>query len=98
MTLTEGQKRYLRRLGHALSPVVLTGAAGLKPSVLAEIDLALEHHELIKVRFRAADRTAREAMVTRVCDELGATLVQRVGHVALLYRRHPEQPRITLPR
>ena len=97
MELSEREKKFLRGLGHPLRPVVLTGAAGLKPSVLAEIDLALDHHELVKVRFRAADRMARDEMVREVCAKLDATLVQRVGHVALLYRRNPEDSRITLP-
>jgi RNA-binding protein len=98
MDLTERQKRHLRGLGHALKPVALTGAAGLKPTVIEEIDRALEHHELIKVRFRAPDRRVRDEMVQRVCAELDAILVQRVGHVALLYRHNPKEPRITLPR
>lgn len=98
MDLSEPQKRYLRRLGHHLKPVALTGAAGLKPSLLEEIDRALAHHELIKVRFRAPDRLTRDEMVQQVCAELDAALVQRVGHVALLFRRNPEEPRITLPR
>ena len=98
MNLTERQKRHLRQLGHRLKPVILTGAAGLKPTVVAEINQALDDHELIKVRFRTADRAARDEMVEQVCAQLHATLVQRVGHVALLFRRNPEKSRITLPR
>ena len=98
MKLTERQKRYLRKLGHQLKPVVMTGSDGLKPSVLAEIELALDHHELIKVRVRAGDRGARDELVGKICEEADAALIQRVGHVALLYRRNPEESRITLPR
>lgn len=98
MDLSERQKRFLRKLGHQLKPVIMTGAAGLKPSVIAEIGLALEHHELIKIRVRAGDRTARDEMLRRVCGDLDATLIQRVGHVALLYRPNPDESKITLPR
>jgi len=79
-----------------LDPVVLVGAAGLNPAVVAEIDQALRHHELIKVRVRAADRDERDAMLAKLIADSQATLVQRIGHVALLYRP-TEEPRIMLP-
>ncbi|HSG66341.1 MAG TPA: ribosome assembly RNA-binding protein YhbY [Gammaproteobacteria bacterium] len=96
MRLTENQLKHLRRLGHALDPVVLIGNAGVSPAVLAEIDHALGHHELIKVRIRAGDRKDRDAMLAKLVADSGATLVQRVGHVALIYRR-AEEPRLLLP-
>ena len=76
----------------------MTGADGLKPSVVAEIDLALSHHELIKVKVRAGDRQARDELIKTVCTELDAELIMRIGHVALMYRPDPESPKITLPR
>jgi len=96
MSLPERHRRKLRQLGHARKPVVIVGGQGLRESVLAEIDGALAHHELIKVRVNAGDREARDAMINTICETTGAELVQRVGHVALLYRRHPEKPRIQL--
>ena len=98
MSLTERQKRYLRKLGHELKPVVMTGADGLKPSVVAEIDLALSSHELIKVKVRAGDRQARDELIKTVCNDLDAALDMRIGHVALMYRPDAETPKITLPR
>jgi RNA-binding protein len=96
MPLSERQCKYLRRLGHALKPVVLIGTRGLSGSVLTEVDTALEHHELIKVRVRAVARAEREAMLTKVLEHSKAELIQRVGYVALIYRR-AEKPRIVLP-
>ena len=98
MTLSVHQKKYLRRLGHALKPVVMTGSAGVSEALLAELDGALEHHELVKVRVRAGDRTIRDGMIASLCEQTGAQLVQRIGHVALLYRPREEDPAITLPR
>jgi RNA-binding protein len=97
MILTDRQKRYLRGLGHTLHPVVMTGSAGLTPAVLAEIDRALAVHELLKIRVRSQDRAARDQTVAEICERTGAQLVQRIGHVALLYRPNPEQPKISLP-
>jgi RNA-binding protein len=89
--LTEEQKRHLRRVAHARKVVVQTGAAGLTPPVLRELDLALTAHELVKARFVAAERDARDAMIRDACARLGATLVQRIGHVAVLWRANPDK-------
>ncbi len=98
MKLSESQKKHLRGLGHALKPVVMVGDAGLSESVLSEFESALTHHELIKVRVRVGERTARDAIIEALCGRCDAQLVQRIGNVALLYRRNPEKNRIRLPR
>ena len=86
MELTEHQKKHLRGLGHQLKPLIMVGDAGLSDSLLAEYDATLDHHELIKVRVRAGDRDERDAIIATLCDRSRATLVQRIGNVALLYR------------
>lgn len=96
MSLTEKQKKHLRKLGHALEPVILTGGAGLTPGVLAELEAALAHHELLKVRVRAADRDSRDQMIEAMCAHSGAELVQRIGHVALLWRPNPDNRKVQL--
>ena len=83
-------KRELMRLAHTLKPVVLLGAAGLTEPVLAEIELALGHHELIKVRVNGGDRGTRDAQVRTIVEETGALLVQRIGNIAVLYRANPK--------
>lgn len=95
--LNEPQKRYLRGLAHNIRPVVLLGAKGLTDAVMAEIERALDDHELTKVKLNAGDREQRARDVAQICETTGATLVQRVGNTACLYRRHPENPRIALP-
>ena len=94
---SEAQKRYLRGLGHGLKPVIQVGDAGLSDALLAEFESTLAHHELIKVRVRAGDREARDAIIARLCETSAATLIQRVGNVALLYRHNPERNKIVLP-
>lgn len=96
-TVTERQKRFLRSLGHSLSPVLMVGAAGVTAAVIREASLALETHELIKAKVRVGERENREAAIAALVAATGATLVQRIGHVALLYRAHPDRPRIILP-
>ena len=97
MPLNEPQRKYLRRLGHDRDPVVLVGQNGISPNLIAELDRALGDHELVKVRARVGDRDTRDAMLTELAASTGAELVQRIGHVALYYRRNPDQPGILLP-
>lgn len=84
-------RKFLRAKAHTLKPVVITGQAGISDAVLNEIDLALNHHELIKVRVNARDREMREGMIQRICEALGAELVQGIGHIATLYRVSPDK-------
>ncbi|MEO8849749.1 MAG: ribosome assembly RNA-binding protein YhbY [Casimicrobiaceae bacterium] len=96
--LAAAQKRYLRTLAHPLSPVLLVGAKGVTPALLAELNAVLDQHELIKVRVDASDRDTRDAWIAALVKGGGAALVQRVGHVASLYRARPKDPAIVLPR
>jgi RNA-binding protein len=95
--LSDAQRKHLRRLGHDREPVVLVGNAGLGPNLIAEMDHALAHHELVKVRARVGDRHLRDELLAELARVTHAELVQRIGHVALYYRRHPDEPQILLP-
>lgn len=88
MSLTEKLKRELRSRGHGLKPVVSIGNAGLSSAVMREIELSLEHHELMKIKIGGADRTQRAQTITQICDNFDAELVQAIGHIALVYRKH----------
>ncbi len=98
MPLSINERQQLRALAHRLKPVVMIGAAGLTPAVLAEYEQALAHHELIKVRVGAEDRDARDVMVAELCAAGAAELVQRIGHVAVLYRPKPPQKETARPK
>lgn len=98
MSLSDRQRKFLRQLGHDLKPVVWVGNAGLTPAVEAEVDAALSAHELIKVKVRAGERHQRDTLIEALASHCRATLVQRIGHVALLFRPEPDRPRISLPR
>ncbi len=97
MSLSPVHKRYLRQLAHTLKPTVMIGAAGLSPQVADAVHDELSHHELIKVRVRAEDRSTRDAIMDSLAQDFDAALVQRMGHIVTLYRPHPEKPVITLP-
>ena len=96
--LTAAQNRFLRGQAHGLKAMLQVGGKGVTDSLVAEVDGALEHHELIKVKVGAADRGERDALVGDLARRTGAVLVQRIGHVAVLYRPNSEKRLIVLPR
>ncbi|HDR1000032.1 TPA: ribosome assembly RNA-binding protein YhbY [Pasteurella multocida] len=97
ITLSTKQKQFLKGLAHHLNPVVMIGNNGLTEGVLAEIDNALAHHELIKVKIAGADREVKQLIIDAIVRETNASAVQTIGHTLVLYRPSQE-PQIQLPR
>ena len=97
MQLSDDQRRFLRGKAHPLKPVIQIGGAGLTDAVARETERALEDHELIKVRVRASDREARDAILEALTTRTRSALVQRIGHVGVLYRRREKLPKIIIP-
>ena len=96
-TLSTKQKQFLKGLAHHLSPVVMLGGNGLTEGVLAEIDNALNHHELIKVKIAGADRETKQLIINAIVRETQSSNVQTIGHILVLYRPS-EEGKIQLPR
>lgn len=96
MPLTNHQLRQLKGLAHHLKPVVMVGQHGLSEGVLNEVDIALDAHELIKIRISTGDREQRRETIGAICAHSGAETVQTIGHVAVIYLRHPKKPKIRL--
>ena len=98
ITLTAAQTRFLRGQAHDLKALLQVGGKGISEALVAEVDGALEHHELIKVKVAGSEREARDAMIAELAGRTGAALVQRIGHTAVLYRPSKDHRRIVLPR
>jgi len=96
--LTAAQTRFLRGQAHGLKAILQVGGKGITDALLAEIDGALEYHELIKIKVAGEDRDARDAMIDTIAGRTGAALVQRIGHTAILYRPSRDRRQIVLPR
>ena len=95
--LSTKQKQFLKGLAHHLSPVVMLGGNGLTEGVLAEIDNALNHHALIKVKIAGADRETKQLIIDAIVRETQSSNVQTIGHILVLYRPS-EEGKIQLPR
>lgn len=96
MSLTNAQRKFLRGLTHDLHPVVMIADKGLTDNVMAELESALEHHELIKVKLRG-ERDRRDQWIEAIVERTGGELIHRIGQVAAFYRRNADKPRIVLP-
>ena len=97
MNLSKKQLQHLKGLAHSLKPVVLLGANGLTEGVVSEIDNALAHHELIKVKVPAEDRDEKKLIMDAIVRETGAVQVHVIGHILVLYKQSDEK-KIDIPR
>ncbi|MCW8092109.1 ribosome assembly RNA-binding protein YhbY [Alteromonas sp. ASW11-130] len=97
MKLSTKQKQFLKGLAHSLKPVVQLGANGLTEGVVAEIDNALSHHELIKVKVPSDDREEKALIMDAIVRETRANKLQVIGHTLVLYRPS-EDKKIQLPK
>jgi len=90
------QRKHLRGLAHSLKPIVQVGSSGVTESVLRQVDEALGDHELIKVRL--FDPEDKKADAQSLAEGTQSTLCGLVGHTVILYRAHPDEPTISLPK
>lgn len=84
--LTGKQKRHLRALGHKLKPLIQIGKKEIEDALIVEANIALDHHELLKVRILEScllDKHEASDMLAKACD---AEVAQILGKTFLLYR------------
>lgn len=79
--------KQLRAIGHKLKPVVTIAGNGLTEGVIAELDRALNDHELIKIKLVVGSREARSTVAADICDRSGAEMVQSIGNIIMILRR-----------
>ena len=88
--MNAANKKKLRAEAHSLKPVVMIGQSGLTDAVLAELELALNTHELLKVKI-LAEREDRKLITEKICANSGAELIQSIGQIAVIYRLNPNK-------
>lgn len=94
--LTPKQRKHLKGLAHPLKPVVQVGKREPGETLFNEVDQGLLAHELIKVHFQKSAVDDLETSLKRILDHTHAELVEVRGHIAVLYRPHPDNPKIRL--
>jgi RNA-binding protein len=95
--LSKAQLKFLRARCHDLRPVILMGQKGLSDELLAELDRALTHHELVKIKLATDDREQRKRLIDEICQQTSSEQVQSIGKTLSVYRVNPDKAVISLP-
>ena len=88
--LSNIKKKELRKKAYSLKPFVMIGQNGLTDAVLSEINVALNAHELIKIRIRGADKNIRFEQCLQIEQKLDAEIIHQIGFITVLYRPKPK--------
>ncbi len=88
--LTAKQKKFLKGLGHTLSPVVAIGKDGLGQKIVKAANLELSRHELIKVKVGKSSPADKKEVAKTLSRETESSLVQVIGRTILLYKKNPK--------
>jgi RNA-binding protein len=96
--LSGKQRRHLRALAHDLKPVVQVGKDGIDDGLIAAVDKALVDHELIKVKVGESAGLDRHDAAEDIAQKTKSEVAQVLGNIVILYRAHPDEPQIVLPR
>jgi RNA-binding protein len=96
--LTGKHKSFLRSLAHKLKPVVQIGHQGVTDGVLAALEVALDRHELIKVKVAGDAEVDASEIGPQIEKATKSQVAQIIGHTLVIYRRRAENPKIVLPR
>jgi len=97
--LSQTQRQFLRKTAHNLKPIVHIGKNGLSDSLFSSTEIALDAHELIKVKFNDLKDQKRE-IAQELAAHMHAELIYVIGNTAILYRQQAdaEKRKIHLPR
>ncbi len=85
--MTKQEIQQLKALCHKLKPVVRIGQKGLTDSVFNEIESALDHHELIKIKVSSTDKASRQKIVDEICARSQSEMIQSIGYTISFYRK-----------
>jgi RNA-binding protein len=96
--LSNSQIKFLRTLAHHRNPMLWIGASGVTESVITELDITLNTHELVKVKILNDDREQRKLIIDAIINASGANKIQTIGKMAILYRPNLQTPKIALPK
>ncbi|MDH5710275.1 MAG: ribosome assembly RNA-binding protein YhbY [Gammaproteobacteria bacterium] len=96
MSLLKSQIKYLRSLAHNIKPIVTIGQNGITDNVIAELEGALNFHELVKIKLANDERNDRKEMIRLLCEKTSAEVVQTIGKTATFFRRNNKNPKIAI--
>ncbi|MEE9328442.1 MAG: YhbY family RNA-binding protein [Cocleimonas sp.] len=92
--MNKTQIKQLKAIAHKLKPIVTVGQQGMKETISDELESALEFHQLVKLKVNLGDRDARDTLIDELAKKHRADLIQRIGNVAVYYRRNHDKEKI----
>ncbi len=98
MSLSKKQIKFLRAKCHDLKAVIMLGQKGLTEEVLSELDNALTHHELVKIKLSVDDRDLRKQLIVEICNKSQSQEMQSIGKTLSVYRVNSDKAIIELPK
>ena len=96
--MTGKQRAYLRGLANGLETILYVGKGGLSENVIKQADEALTARELVKGRVLEASLMSAAEACQALAEATGAEGIQSIGSRFVLYRPHPTEPKIRLPK
>ena len=98
MPITKPQSKHLKTLAHNLKPVIMVGQNGVTENVLKELEIALDFHELVKIKIAGENKASCSAVIDELTQASNADVVQKIGKTLVLFRRNTKNPKIELPK
>lgn len=86
-------RRRLRSAVHGLDPIVQVGKEGVTPGLIKQLEQVLFDHELTKVKVSTECPDSRFEVAERIAAQPGVQVVQIIGRMVAVYKRHPDKPR-----
>lgn len=90
-TLSSADRRTLKQAAHHLKPVVMIGRHGLTQAVVQETEVALQAHELIKIRIADDVPEERKKMALALAEQLDACVVDYIGKLLIMWRKKEDK-------
>ena len=88
--INSAQRKSLRKQAHHLKPSVFVGKEGMTDTLVGAVNESIGAHELIKVRF-VGFKDSKKDLAGQLAKRSGSELVGMIGHLAILYREHPDE-------
>jgi len=98
--ISKKQTRFLRGLGHHLSPLAMIGKEGITKTLASSVSDILTAHELMKVKMQNTCSLDKKEAAEAIARATGAVVAQVIGKTILLYRGNkdlPPEKQIKLP-
>lgn len=94
--ITSKQRSYLKSLANKLNPSLQIGKTGLTESIIDELEVQLEHKELVKISVLENSPVLVGEIIDEILEETKAEFVQSIGSKLIIYRESKEHKKIEL--